>query len=445
MRKINTIVSLILLSTLTINTPCNAFITKWYKSYQMSGLTLDQQQKGFLLSDVQNHVEQIMNVASKRNQQELKNFLLHKKVTTFELPYLAGYCLDLLINHGKEARIVRDFDLLIKNFNHYVRIIPESENKINDEQLTQLKEAGNKIVQFALSNAVSASTAIKELQQKAVRENKPITSLLRKEIFIPLTLIAGVICYYLIWKKYIYKTPQERKIAERTRRSALDLQKNNHTCFICDEEKKEEELEVLSCGHKYCTQDLTTMIDLALKAKSSATLVCPDPKCKRSFTKDDVAYISMYNNQTTNAFLTIQEKERISRNPNGRNCPTKDCPYMFVNKPESPHVINCPECKNTYCSNCLGQHRRGIRCGTAQLAEDSETAQWQREHTKPCPECNMRIEKNDGCDHMTCANCRYEFCWECLAQYLRPHRDTCSYNDNFAGNRAYNPLNNFFY
>lgn len=54
--------------------------------------------------------------------------------------------------------------------------------------------------------------------------------------------------------------------------------------------------------------------------------------------------------------------------------------------------------------------------------------------TMPCPKCKVRIEKDGGCDHMTCAQCQYEFCYQCSANYAtilrhdnRRHKRSCVY------------------
>ena len=39
-----------------------------------------------------------------------------------------------------------------------------------------------------------------------------------------------------------------------------------------------------------------------------------------------------------------------------------------------------------------------------------------------CPMCRTRIEKNKGCNHMTCAFCKYEFCWACGASVTTAER-----------------------
>lgn len=47
--------------------------------------------------------------------------------------------------------------------------------------------------------------------------------------------------------------------------------------------------------------------------------------------------------------------------------------------------------------------------------EDIAQQMWLRANTRPCPKCKAPIEKDEGCNHMTCTNrrCKHEFCWIC--------------------------------
>jgi ariadne-1 len=49
--------------------------------------------------------------------------------------------------------------------------------------------------------------------------------------------------------------------------------------------------------------------------------------------------------------------------------------------------------------------------------EDVLLTTWAKKSTKPCPNCHTRIEKNGGCNHMSCTSCRFEFCWICGHQW----------------------------
>lgn len=90
-------------------------------------------------------------------------------------------------------------------------------------------------------------------------------------------------------------------------------------------------------------------------------------------------------------------------------------------------VIKCI-CGKAYCINCGNYEHAGSIC-----PPPKETIKWLQGHTKNCPNCREPIEKNLGCNHMTC-RCRYEFCWVCLGKYpnceCRKRPATVSNNNN---------------
>ena len=53
---------------------------------------------------------------------------------------------------------------------------------------------------------------------------------------------------------------------------------------------------------------------------------------------------------------------------------------------------------------------------------DEQFAEWEGANdVKQCPKCRARIEKNLGCNHMTCSVCHYQFCWLCENEYYDGH------------------------
>jgi hypothetical protein len=40
---------------------------------------------------------------------------------------------------------------------------------------------------------------------------------------------------------------------------------------------------------------------------------------------------------------------------------------------------------------------------------------------KKCPQCKAPVEKNGGCNHMTCQHCHFQWCWLCQGAYTDNH------------------------
>jgi ariadne-1 len=90
--------------------------------------------------------------------------------------------------------------------------------------------------------------------------------------------------------------------------------------------------------------------------------------------------------------------------------------------------IKC-QCGYLFCFKCLRETHRPCDCEMIQMWEDKsksegENTKWLLVNTKQCPQCHKYIEKNQGCNHMTCrkeaGGCGYEFCWICLGEW-KPH------------------------
>ena len=111
-----------------------------------------------------------------------------------------------------------------------------------------------------------------------------------------------------------------------------------------------------------------------------------------------------------------------------------------------PIDVTC-ECGQEFCFGCTKVAHKPIDCDMFQKwldrisQGDEDTSNWLKLNTKKCPKCKTSIQKNQGCMHMTCSQCRYEFCWLCLGDYRNHQKETgrglCnSYEDVVKAGRA---------
>ena len=70
----------------------------------------------------------------------------------------------------------------------------------------------------------------------------------------------------------------------------------------------------------------------------------------------------------------------------------------------------CENCKKEFCAKCHKDHA-GRFCETE---NENLFQEYMRKITKQCPKCMVNIEKDGGCNHMTCSSCQTHFCWICL-------------------------------
>ncbi|EEC05346.1 RING finger protein, putative, partial [Ixodes scapularis] len=213
------------------------------------------------------------------------------------------------------------------------------------------------------------------------------------------------------------------------------------TCQVCLTSKLGREFEPLvGCGHPFCRECLEQ--HFRIQVESGATLCCPQEGCTAQALPTQVKALvgealgTRYEEHLLSQYLASQADLTY--------CPRLQCQQAVVTEPDLP-MARCPSCHFVFCLYCrMVYHgvqpcrlkpgeQRAIRDQylngsaaekrqmekrygrrTLQLVVDESLSQdWMQEHSKKCPHCAVSIEKQDGCNKMTCWRCGTYFCWLC--------------------------------
>lgn len=208
-------------------------------------------------------------------------------------------------------------------------------------------------------------------------------------------------------------------------------------CKICYDEYTmyEHVWEFQECKHAYCNECLGDYLTTHINEGAVLDLVCPFPDCETEISPVDIK--ALCNSETIAKYERFTVLAALRADPNARWCPNVYCNNGIKYNASTMPWVYCNACKFEFCFHCMAERHDGVPCGEEALAylkkkkESEESAlshfsEWTEAmsaYVKPCPTCKSFIEKNDGCNHMTCGNptCRTQFCWLCLNLYTGDH------------------------
>lgn len=189
-------------------------------------------------------------------------------------------------------------------------------------------------------------------------------------------------------------------------------------CRICDDDEidVDDSAKTVACGHRFCNGCWGDYLnDRIQRGKEAILTPCPSFKCP--YFVDDIAIKGLVSAEMFAKYSQSILRSFIEDNKMYRWCPSPGCEYA-VKGHNSLTSVNC-ECGYKFCFTCGEEYHSPTSCANLQVwldkcKNDSETAHWIIANTKKCPKCLVRIEKNQGCNHMTCKSCQFEFCWVCM-------------------------------
>eukprot|EP00826_Nyctotherus_ovalis_P050234 TRINITY_DN6139_c0_g4_i1.p1 TRINITY_DN6139_c0_g4~~TRINITY_DN6139_c0_g4_i1.p1 ORF type:complete len:429 (+),score=47.23 TRINITY_DN6139_c0_g4_i1:151-1437(+) len=190
----------------------------------------------------------------------------------------------------------------------------------------------------------------------------------------------------------------------------VDEWRTTHTCKICMDGVPLGLEFYLPCGHVYCKSCVQEFLEVNIQNRLILDLSCPEEGCKLQFRKSEIEALSAP--EVYQKYVSFRLDHEIMMDNRICWCPRPKCGNHIVNLKNSKYV-QCA-CGAEICFKC-GEEKHKEKCERT-FIENYKF--WARgKPVQRCPKCRVGIEKNDGCLHMQCVNCQYEWCWGCGMGY----------------------------
>ena len=183
--------------------------------------------------------------------------------------------------------------------------------------------------------------------------------------------------------------------------------------FIVDKNNKVEE-----CGHAFCSSCWFDFLSVNIKENKLPSIKCLDYNCRVKLTDEFIINLLNSNTNLIKAYKRYKLELEIINDPNKKLCPYPNCDsYLELIDIRNKDVT----CKNghKYCFDCLKKPHGKLPCNAKIDKSLIEFAK--NNFVKKCPKCSIITEKNQGCNHITCTKCRYQWCWLCNEEYKVNH------------------------
>lgn len=183
----------------------------------------------------------------------------------------------------------------------------------------------------------------------------------------------------------------------------------------------------MPCGHTFCNECWSGYIKTQVEAGIVCiAATCPDSECTEIITEEEVERHATHD--ILSKFESYQVKNFIGGIKSTRWCPGPGCNYIAYGSWNTPvdSEVHCSNCSISFCLDCGDEPHKPLKCKDLEVwhknFETYGAESWILKNTQACPGCHVRIEKNQGCSHMTCRECRHEFCWICRGKWKSHHK-----------------------
>lgn len=208
-------------------------------------------------------------------------------------------------------------------------------------------------------------------------------------------------------------------------------------CPICYDDFPPEEFDAAECGHQVCPVCWKDTLK-GYRKESCVDLRCPQFGCGVKTSPEMIQkYLSP---ELLKQYERFRFNDYVGNNRCLKWCPTRNCTVACKIEPGMITEVHCSgvdgACEKYFCTKCNEEGHQPAPCATAHKwrgmsGNEALNRNYIYANTKECPRCKKRIEKNQGCMHMTCSHkfggCGHQFCWLCKGDWRTHGENTGGY------------------
>ena len=197
--------------------------------------------------------------------------------------------------------------------------------------------------------------------------------------------------------------------------------KINKICLICEDELTDIEMKsnLVKCFHLFCDYCYYNYFKEKINNNDVENIKCPEINCNQIIFNDFIEMKLIKDLPLLEKYKKFKVRKQLLKNPNVKLCPYPDC-ESYARKKKDKYV-QCIQNKHEFCFDCLKKWHGYKPC---KIERDKRFENYINAYkVKRCPRCKYYIEKNEGCNHITCFNCKYQWCWLCMEEYKYDHYD----------------------
>ncbi|XP_073986313.1 linear Ubiquitin E3 ligase isoform X3 [Rhodnius prolixus] len=234
-------------------------------------------------------------------------------------------------------------------------------------------------------------------------------------------------------------------------------------CSLCaGKYSLKQMVSMLECDHRCCFDCAKNYFTLQITERSINDCVCPFCKEPELGKLGEDQVLDYFSNLDIFLKAVVQEKihelfqrklrdRTLMQDPNFKWC--VKCSSGYIANPRQTRLI-CPDCKTITCAKCGRPWEKEHEKMTCQEYSawkefndpENQLARHLDENGVTCPKCNNRyVLAKGGCMHLTCPQCKYEFCSGCAKQFLMGSKCKVSDYCEKLGLHSHHPRNCLFY